>query len=166
MNKKIQNTCILLSLLLFSCSGSQEEKAKKTREPIEEYKTDNYDWLIGEWKRVNESSLKSTYENWMKLNDLQYEGHGYTMKGEDTLWQEYMHFAKVDEVWQMQVETPGNDTLVVFQMEMASDTSLLVLNKRHDFPQKIRYWKDDNRLEASVSNTSKEIRYSFELDKD
>ena len=153
-------------LLLFSVACNQGEESKKTNrsEVIDEFKnfqTDNYDWLIGHWKRINEASTKSTYELWTKLNDGHYQGYGYTLKGKDTLWQENMQFKKVADQWAMEVESPGNDTAVIFRQFSASDTSFVVQNLQHDFPTSIQYWRDDDLLEATVANSSKQILYTF-----
>jgi len=125
------------------------------------YQTDNYDWLVGHWKRINEGSLKSTYEHWTKKDASHYQGHGYTMKEQDTLWQEQMEFKKIENVWHMEISTPGNNTNVVFKQSSASDTSFIVQNRLHDFPTSIHYYHADDRLEAVVSNSAKQILFSF-----
>ncbi len=47
-----------------------------------------------------------------------------------------------------------------------STNEFIVENNEIDFPNKIKYWKDGNKLKASVSNSEIKIPFEFEkLDK-
>ena len=66
---------LLLSLLIFSCNDSKES-------------VDKFDWLVGDWKRMNDSEGQQTYENWRKINSKEYVGSGCTLEGIDTVFKE------------------------------------------------------------------------------
>ena len=48
----------------------------------------NFDWLLGQWKRVNDKAGQITYENWTKKSPYKYIGQSYTIKDNERIWQE------------------------------------------------------------------------------
>ena len=59
-------------------------KSKQNR-PI---KIENFDWLLGKWKRLNDEVGKETFENWNKISLSKYLGIGFTMQRGDTIKRE------------------------------------------------------------------------------
>jgi len=158
---------ILMLSSVFACSPKQgndeksEEKIIKS-ETLQAIDNPNFDWLVGNWKRLSEDAQKETFENWVKKTDSQFLGHGFVMAGSDTVWQERMELSKSDSIWVLKVETPGNDDLVSFTLTEHNSHSFIVENPAHDFPKKIKYWKDNEALKALVSGGENEISFEFE----
>ena len=66
---------ILVSLSIASCETSKGEP-------------ENFDWLLGEWERVNDSKGQHTFESWRKIDEGEYVGLGFTLQGRDTVFKE------------------------------------------------------------------------------
>lgn len=144
-------------------ADSKEEQSfiLKDSTPIQFNKTTNFNWLVGNWKRMHEKAPNQTFEVWQKKSDGRFLGHGFVMKNQDTVWQEKMTFSKIDSSWTLQVKTPGNQDLVEFQLSEFDSTSFVVENYNHDFPKKIKYWINHNHLQAIVEGDSKKIEFQF-----
>tara|TARA_B100000965_G_C19507196_1_gene720249 strand:- start:364 stop:885 length:522 start_codon:yes stop_codon:yes gene_type:complete len=125
-------------------------------------RTINFDWLVGKWKRLQEDDPNQTFEVWQKKSDGRFLGHGYVMQNQDTVWQEKMTLIKKDSSWTLQVKTPGNQDLVEFQLSEFDSTSFTVENYNHDFPKKIKYWINNNHLQAIVEGDSIKLEFLFE----
>lgn len=145
--------------LLVACSNDRE---KRQTEQVKQSTENGFDWLTGKWKRINEKEETKTFENWIKVNDSLYTGHGFVMAGSDTVWQEVMEFRGNASDWQMEVQTPGNDDLVIFTMTSRDDSSFVIENPEHDFPKKIKYVSKGEKLEAVISDDTTDVLFEFE----
>lgn len=149
---------LLIGILIISCNPSKKESSNIKLTD----KSDNFDWLLGEWERLNEEKGKNTYENWEKISDVEYSGIGFTMQGNDTIKQEKIALIKASEKWILTVKVPEEKESVSFKMINHTENDFTCENKELDFPNTIRYWKSGNRMKASVSNAEMEIPFEFE----
>jgi hypothetical protein len=118
------------------------------------------DFLLGHWVKLEQAETK-THEIWKKQEANCYLGHGFILKGTDTLWQEKMKLENDFGYWVMKVVTPGNQDTVHFAQHLLEHHSIVVENLQHDFPQKISYRLSGDTLKAHVSNESKKLDYTF-----
>ncbi|MEH6705517.1 DUF6265 family protein [Galbibacter orientalis] len=123
----------------------------------------NFDWLLGNWERVNEEEGKVTYEFWKKITDKEYKGLSFTLKSNDTIFKENMQLLKIDGKWNLHVLAPKEPHPTVFKVTTMEGNSFIAENKEIEFPTKIAYKQMDTSLNAAVSN--KEMKISFEFKK-
>ena len=154
---------VFISLIITSCNQKKSSKTEATVNKTVEsnLNNENFDWLVGNWIRLNNDSDKKTFENWKKETDQQLLGHGFVMQSLDTIWQEKMILRKTDSIWVLEVKTPGNNDMVQFKMTNHTQNSFMVENPQHDFPKKIKYWKNKERLSALVSGDENELTFEF-----
>ena len=154
----------LIGLILSACQEQIPVDSTKpaikpiTPEPIEH----EFDWLIGNWKRIPQTDSLTTLEKWEINQNSILAGHGIVLKGQDTIWQENMLFYEADSNWTFKVNTPGNQDWVTFLLSIKSDTSFVVQNPAHDFPKRIHYFMNQNKLCAIVANRERSLEYTFE----
>jgi len=101
----MRNLFIILILALLSCDGNKPLADLAIEEDVLET---NFDWLLGDWKRVNDEGEKMTFESWEKTDHSTYSGIGYTLLFADTVWQEEMRLVKTDEGWNFEVFLKGS----------------------------------------------------------
>ncbi len=154
------------AVLLVSCNGKSKPDSitgkSKSGEETVNCKQKNFDWLVGKWKGLEKQEGKETFELWIKRDNNHYWGHGFVMKGEDTIWQEKMNLFNPDTNWVLQVQTPGNNDLVSFGVTKYGKESFTVENRNHDFPKSICYWKEPGKLKAIVSGDSLKMEFHFQ----
>ena len=121
-------------VFLFSCKSESSE---------------NFDWLIGNWERVNENDSLVTSEYWERNGD-EYYGFGITTKGSDTTFQEHMKLFKKNSIWNLKV-TGVNSEPTFFEMTTKHDNGFVVENEVNEFPKKIKYWFENDTLKATAS---------------
>ena len=146
-----------------SCNQTKKEKQKeeiKSETMIE--KSENFDWLLGKWKRLNEEEGKETFENWNKINETKYSGIGFTMQNGDTIKQEKIRLTKTSGKWNLTVKVPEESESITFNGISHNETEFTCENNEIDFPNKIKYWKNGNRINAMVSGGEMEIPFEFE----
>lgn len=152
--KTISLLTICISLLLLSCKKTTKTESKLT------VSEKNYDWLLGKWERIEDDSLKQTFELWTKT-DQTYYGHGYILEQKDTVWEERMTLKPNRDIWELTVNTPGQKDAVTFKETSYNDSLFTVENRTHDFPKKIVYWKQQDQLHAEVSSDEATIAFKF-----
>ena len=155
---------ILLIIVISACSNnnSNKEKEPSNIKSIEENKQiENFDWLLGHWKRLNEKGEKETFESWNKSSNYEYNGIGFTLENTDTISKEKMQLIKSDSSWSLNVIVPGELKPVSFKMINFSENEFTCENKENEFPNTIRYWKEGKGINASVSNSELEIIFEF-----
>ena len=149
-----------VTLFLSSCGESAN---KKTKIKVEEnVSIENFDWLLGNWKRNFEEQGKQTFEIWKKNSSSEYSGIGFTMQNNDTLKKEKIRLIKTNKKWVLEVQPQDEPTPIVFIMTSYSDQEFVCENRTLDFPKLIKYWKDGNKIKALVSGDDMEIPFEFE----
>lgn len=121
----------------------------------------SFDYMIGNWQRSNEKDSLATFENWLKVQDTLIVGHAYTIKGVDTIWQEFtkIKYLSNDLVYQVKDES---QSIINFMITSFTDTSFVSENPQNEFPKKISYMKKGNKLSAIISGGGPEIPFEFE----
>lgn len=154
---------LLIGILIISCNQTKKENQKTNlnSENIIE-KSENFDWLLGKWKRLNEVKGKETFENWEKINETEYSGIGFTMQNGDTINQEKMLLSKISEKWNLTVKVPEESESTTFNGTYHTENEFICENTKIDFPNKIRYWKNGNKINALVSGGDTKIPFEFE----
>ncbi len=158
-----QTLILLIGVVILSCNQNQRESPKSKEKAAElVMNSGNFDWLLGNWERLNEEDGKVTFENWKKISVKEYSGIGFTMQNGDTLKQEKIQLIKTDEKWNLVVKVPDEAEAITFKMTQFNEKEFVCENHEIDFPNKIRYWKKGDRINASVSNSEMEILFEFE----
>lgn len=119
----------------------------------------DFDWLLGQWERTNNSKDSKNYEHWSKTDDS-YIGLGYTLQAKDTVFKENMRIIKMDGIWILEV-SGVNENPTYFKFTNQSDTSFVCKNPDNEFPKKIKYFKDGKKLTAIISDEKIEIPFYF-----
>lgn len=143
----------LVVTILSSCG--KNHKAEK-----DQYSDFNADWLTGSWTRTNDAEGSQTYEVWKKVSDGVYEGKGWTMQNSDTVFQEDLRIAKTDSIWNLEV-SGVNEQPTFFEITESSEGSFTAENEQNEFPKKIMYSIEDNKLKAVISDDENEVEFLF-----
>lgn len=154
---------LLIGILIISCNQTKKENSKPTENSPELTKqTESFDWILGKWKRLNEEEGKETFENWEKISETEYSGIGFTMQNGDTIKQENIRLIKSNDRWNIIVKVPEETESITFTGISHSENEFTCENNEIDFPNKIKYWKNGDKINASVSNAEMEIPFEFE----
>lgn len=121
----------------------------------------NFDFLIGNWTRTNEKAGKMTFENWKKENHTTYLGHSFTLKNNDTIWQEYTTLIKENDKWFYKVKMNHETSSTDFTLIEFGENKFSVENQQNDFPKVIKYWMDKNLLMAEITDGKTTIPFQF-----
>ncbi len=149
----------LLGILVISCNSNT-----KTNQPenVEKETTENLDWLVGNWKRSNEEAGKETFENWSKISAGNYSGMGFTLQKGDTISQEKMDILETNGKWTLFVKLPNEKEPTLFAVTELKNRSFICVNDSNDFPKKIHYWSEGEKIKATISSAAMEIPFEFE----
>ncbi len=158
----MKNTIVVLAvILIMSCNQTSNTKIVVETSTMVE-KNENFDWLLGKWKRLNEEEGKETFENWEKLSATQYYGLGFTMKNGDTIKQEKMNLFNINGRWDLTVKVLNEAKPVTFKGVHHNTKTFTCKNKEIEFPNTIKYWKTDKNIKATVSGGDFKIDFEFE----
>ena len=147
---------LLCITFMMACNHTTQNAENEVQKQAGEF-----DWLLGNWQRVNETDGKETFENWLANADGSYVGKGFTMFAEDTVWQEDMHLLKNGDFWQLEIIAPEDLSPTIFKMKNHDSLWFVCENPELDFPKTIRYQSVNDSLHASVSNEEMEIVFKF-----
>ena len=158
--KKLWLVCF--GLLLCACNQNKKDTPKVEITPVVSIEdSEHFDWLLGNWKRLDEEHGKATFENWKKINDTEYSGIGFTMQNGDTINQEIIQLVKIDNGWDLNVKTPEEDSWTIFEGIKHNSDSFTCENTEIEFPNTIKYWIKGHTLHATVSGRDMEIPFEF-----
>ena len=144
----------LVALTAIMCTPKKETNANENVE--------HFDWLTGNWKRTNEKKDKETFENWQKISASEYSGLGFTMQNNDTISQEQMKLIQTGGIWNLLVIAPGEKEFTRFEMSDIGKEMFECKNDTLDFPKRILYRKNGDKISAVISGDDMEIKYEFE----
>ncbi len=118
-------------------------------------------WMEGGWIRDNNQEGVITYEDWTLQDIHTMRGHGYTLAGQDTTFNEHMLLRKVGSHYRLSIATSGNVDTVHFKVNMYHETGFVASNPDHDFPQHIKYVNLGDKMKAVVYNEEHRIDFLF-----
>ncbi len=133
-----------------------------TDSAIKDKNSESFDWLLGNWERVNDEEGKATYELWEKVDDSEYSGFGFTLQNADTIWQENMHLRKLDGAWELNIQSPEDPEAVIFRLSDRGNQTFTFENPELEFPKRIHYKREGSEIFATVSNEEMQIPFQFQ----
>jgi hypothetical protein len=120
------------------------------------------DWLEGTWTRTNVKPGRSAKEIWQKISATEWHGLGISMKGTDTSFVEKLKLLIKDNTIFYVADIVENKEPVYFKLTSITDNSFTCENPQHDFPKKIIYQKEGDKVKATISGDGKSFDYLFE----
>jgi len=120
------------------------------------------DWLEGTWTRLEMKPGRTGYESWQKISTTEWNGSGVNMQGTDTSFVEKLKLVIKDEVIYYVADIAENKEPVYFKLTTITDNGFVGENPQHDFPKKIAYHNEGNKLKATISGDGKSMDYFFE----
>ena len=154
---------LLITVLLLSCNQVKNKSQDAEVSPVIVTKAiENFNWLLGDWKRLNEEDGKETFENWEKVSATEYAGIGFTLQKGDTISKEHIQLLKVNQNWDLVVSLGSGSEPVTFKGFTHAETEFSCENIANDFPNIIKYWKNGDHLNAMISGGDIEVQFEFE----
>ena len=121
------------------------------------------EWMIGAWEHADGTDWAD--EHWTPLRGDMMFGSARSGTGEKLNFWEQMRIQKEADggivFWAMS----GDQKPVRFVATAASENAIVFENPLHDYPQRIRYWREGDALKAeiSLSDGSKAVQFSFRM---
>lgn len=145
----------IFGLMSVACSVSAQDT-----KPTDNFK--KLDWLVGTWNRTNAKPGRSGVEQWKQTQSLELRGIGVNLQGTDTTFVEKLRIIIKDNSIVYVADVPENQKPVYFKLTEITENSFVCENPEHDFPKKISYQLEGNKLKAQISGDGKAIDYFFE----
>jgi Domain of unknown function (DUF6265) len=140
---------IVLFTLMLTCVYSQTDLSQ-------------LDWLTGSWSRTNAKPGRSSTEIWEKKTNTLFVGRGISLRGSDTTFVEKLKIIVKGNTIFYVADVPENKEPIFFKATSIDKQSVVFENPQHDFPKKIAYLLDGNKLKAVVSGDGKLQEFWFE----
>ena len=153
---------LLLILMAFAHPAVSQTTSHQTYEDFKKL-----DWLVGTWSCTNTKPNQSAHEHWEKISPQEFRGFGVTLQGADTVFIEKLHIVIKDGNIVYVADVPENQKLIYFKLTEVTNVEVTNVgfvceNPEHDFPKKITYQLNGNKLKAQISGGGKMIDYLFE----
>ncbi|WP_429912644.1 DUF6265 family protein [Glycocaulis sp.] len=118
-------------------------------------------WLAGHWRSENNGRVSE--EVWMAPEGGLMTGMGRTIRDGRAVSFEFLHITTGEET--VYVAQPGGRPPVRFDLVSQDGDSAVFENPDHDFPQRIEYTREGDRLSATIStlDRSREISWHWTL---
>lgn len=108
-----------------------------------------FDWMVGHWCTVEEKGVR-TCEKWSGWSKGRLLGEGRTLKAGKIVETEVTTIRMVlgRAVYDA---SPDGAPIVRFTQTARGSRSIVFENRGHDYPQRIRYWREGGELLAEIS---------------
>ncbi len=133
---------------------------RKTVDEFQQQETENFDWMIGEWTRINGKKEIMTTEKWEKTPGNIYTGTGLSVKKSENVFRENLRLLRKNGKWIYEVTGVNADT-TNFILTSISANSFTAVNPDNPFPKKINYQAENGKLIAEISDDEKKILFEF-----
>lgn len=119
-----------------------------------------FDWLVGFWCEQTERAR--TCEHWAPLAKGRMEGGGTSVR-HGKLVESEVTVIRLTPKGAVYDATPGGAATVPFAEIARGARSISFENRAHDYPQRIRYWREgaDLLAETSLADGSKPKRWHY-----
>lgn len=153
----MKHPLVILLLVLLGEGLQAQDIAKET--------TDNFNklsWLTGMWNRTNVKPGRKAHERWEMVGSQAMKGFGVTMKEQDTAFVEKLQLViKDNKIWYV-ADVEHNKAPTFFELTAISNDGFTCENPAHDFPKKIVYKLNGDKLTATISGDGKSFDYLFD----
>ena len=143
---------LFLPYIIISCNNNSvkpTEEIKATPDSNEVSTTLVFDQLVGTWQ----SEDGKTFERWTKINDETYSSVVYSIKDNDTSWNEEGKVYPENKIWIFENLVKGQNSgkSIRFSSTLLNDKTVQFSNPAHDFPTDINYTLPDrNTINAFI----------------
>jgi Domain of unknown function (DUF6265) len=129
----------------------------------DDVKADLPAWMTGAWERID--GEKWADEFWTPPKAGIMIGASRSGNGEKLLFWEHMRVVREDEGKLAFWAIAADQRPVRFGAVRAGESEIVFENPAHDYPQRIRYWREDRKLNAQISlmDGSKTVDFSFDM---
>lgn len=153
MNKSV---LLVFMIFLFSCNAGYWVNEKSNQEI-----TGKFNWLVGDWQRINEKADRATYESWKRINETEYIGVGFTLQKKDTIWKENIRLIKIESYWNFEVVVENEAKPTIFKLTSIESYKFVCENQENEFPKIIEYKKENDQIKATISEGNTEILFEL-----
>lgn len=124
-------------------------------------KADAPNWMAGAW--IETKGDRWTDEFWTHMRGDIMIGAGRSGEGEKLESWEQPRITRDADGGLTFWGSPGGAKPVPFRMVSSGPTEIVFANPAHDYPQRIRYWREGKMLNAEISlaDGSKAMRWSY-----
>lgn len=119
-------------------------------EPAPVLTADALGWLSGDWAEIK--GERWTEEHWSQPRAGMLLGAGRSGRGERLGSFEFMRIAPGEHGVLHFFGAPQGAPAVGFRLVRSGPAEAVFENPTHDFPQRVRYWRDGELLKAEVSD--------------
>lgn len=127
---------VVLGILLFAV----QDRASSARSAL--------DWMAGHWcMHLGDNTFE---EFWLSPHLGQTIGLGRAISGEHVGTFEYMRIVEVESVRKFIAQPDGAEPTTFLEVDSGADW-IRFENPDHDFPQRVEYRREDDRLHAIIS---------------
>jgi len=148
-------------ILLFLCLPGHQNTGAQFNPSEGALRSSEFDWLLGDWRRMNDRPGRSTFEHWTRISGSAYQGLGYTLRNGDTIFKEHLKLHGDKGTWIFEV-SGVNDDPTLFLVTRKSRRSFACENEQNEFPKFIEYSLVGKTLKAKISGAGQEVLFSFE----
>jgi hypothetical protein len=148
-------------MLLFLCLPGQQHTGMHHGHAQAALRESEFDWLLGDWQRMNDRPGRTTFEHWSRISGSEYQGLGYTLRNGDTIFKETMKLHVDKGAWIFEVSGVNEDP-TPFLVTKKAPGSFTCENEKNEFPKYIEYSLVDNMLKARIYGAGQEVLFSFE----
>lgn len=118
-------------------------------------------WLEGTWQRTNLKPGKTAHERWEPSSRKRLVGYGVSMSGADTTFLEKLQIVVADKKIYYVADVPENPAPVYFLLTDLGPQGFVCENPDHDFPKKISYRREGEKLMVQISGDGSEVNFEF-----
>lgn len=116
-------------------------------------------FLTGHWSFTKDGRV--TEETWSHARGGTMLGSARTFEGERTVSWEHLRIELDGEVLQL-VAAPSGQATTTFRLEAQSPGRVVFQNLEHDFPQRIIYRRDGDKLHARIEGAGRSAEWTYE----
>ncbi|MGB5079097.1 MAG: DUF6265 family protein [Sphingorhabdus sp.] len=119
------------------------------------------DWMTGAWVHAEGENWADEY--WTPAKAGMMIGASRSGKGEKLLFWEHMRIEREADGRLVFWVITSDQEPTRFVAVRAGQGEIIFENSRHGYPQKIRYWREENRLKAQISliDGSRAVDFAF-----
>ncbi len=126
----------------------------------------DFDRLCGKWMDISEDTAFN--EEWRKASEGLYEGRGYVLSENDTVFIETLaiEVEGTKAVYQAQVSNQNKERKIPFEALEQKKNKVVFENVQHDFPQRIIYELKSNEelrvaIEGYENGVYRKLKFDF-----
>lgn len=124
-------------------------------------KAQEFNFLEGNWIRINDDEGLQTYENWKRKSPVEFIAKSFSVSNNQVVWEENSSLKITHNKVILKIKTSPLKSINYSCSKTNELDYIICTNYNNDYPNKIEYWMQNDTLNSKISGGGPDVSFIY-----